>query len=238
MFYIGIHSSVQRHKRERFNLVKIMKKEEFESIIDREVNRINLQAQKGKKSPDDIIENIRKRDSKKGNHKTEAEKKENKSKKENYISDYNKQNYVSTTLLLKPEDRVLLEVQSELTGESFVQYLSRLIKQDSVNFSSDEVKVRYEEKMQLIRQSKEVGKTLAAALNQEKTKKKQEMINQISQEAKEYFGVDPLTLPKTERLKFILYKTDYGNKKGNIQAYCDAMEVSRAWYYKKVKSRQ
>lgn len=212
-----------------------MNKTDLENIIMNKAIDETKKDEKKNASEDDIKNKIKKRDEQKGNYKSDTEKKETQNRTLDYISAYNKKNYISTTINFKPEERVLLEVLSELSGESLTRYIARLIEQDKSNYPADEVQSRFDSKMQLINNQKKRNSSSIVAPKKQESKKNQDP-EEVLQEAKEYFGTDPLTLPKTERLEFILYKTNNGEIKGDIQAYCNALDVSRAWFYQKVSA--
>ena len=184
-----------------------------------------------KKKKELTSDDIRARDKNKGQHRTEEEKNKTKAKSNQYINDYNKKHYIKTVFAFPPEDRALLETLAKLSGETLTQYVIKLIKNDRKNYDSEEFQEIYDDKLERYIEKFNKNKPLNSVLKQETAKEKEEMTKKIIKEAEEYFGKDPFSLSKTERAKYILKVTNYGEDKGLIQTFCNALEVSRAWFY-------
>ncbi len=196
-------------------------------INEQKTPKKSISAQKTELSSDEI----RARDKNKGRYRTQNEKNQTKEKNSQYINDYNKRHYIKTVFAFLPEDRVLLETQAKLSGETLTQYVVKLIKNDQKNYDADAFKKIYDDKFEKYSEKFNKDKPLSSVLKQETIKEKEEMTKKIIKDAGEYFGKDPFSVSKTERAKYILKITNYGEDKGLIQTYCNALEVSRAWFY-------
>ena len=63
--------------------------------------------------------------------------------------------------------------------------------------------------------------------------RKQQLIDDIKKDAEKFFGQDPLTVDKKDRLQYIDKKMNEEDKKMelSVNVMCEALEVSRSWYY-------
>ncbi len=124
---------------------------------------------------------------------------------------------------LSAEQRTILETQSELRGMSVSDYIIFLIDKEHKKINNKEYKEVFE-------------KTLTDIKNPEKKthkEKRQEKMEQIFKEAEKDLGADPLTLDKDVRLYYIdkIMKDPERSKGKSIQLMCEALDVSRSWYY-------
>ncbi len=163
-------------------------------------------------------------------NRTEQEKEETKKKNLQYIKEYNKERYVKLYLNVEIEDKIKFDTQAELNEMSLQKYFSKILNEDTANYDKEEFEALFEEKKEKLTSAYKNNSVLEMKRSI-KQKEREELIEIALKEAWDYFGKDPLKMPKKNRAEFIVYKRDHGMKKGGIQAYCDAMQITRAWYY-------
>lgn len=215
-----------KEKNERKRVVH-MEKRRF--IDEQDDTKLSPSKKKGPLTSEEIKE----RDKKKGQFRSEAEKSKTRSQNLKYINNYINKHYVKTVFAFQPKDRVQLETQAKLSGETLVQYVLRLIKEDqqNYNYNGEEYQSIYNDKLNKYTEKFKDDQSLSSGLKEEREQEKEEQVKKILKDAEEYFGKDPFSVSKTERAKFILKNTNYGEDKGFIQTYCNALDVSRAWFY-------
>ena len=192
----------------------------------------------GSKRKELTSEQIRIRDGRKGNRRSAEEKNKTKIKNNQYINEYNKKHYVKTVLALPLEERALIETLSKLSGKNLTQYVISLLRKDQENYDTDEFRMIFDEKLKKYSDKYKNDKPLTSVLKQETEKEKEEIIREIIERARQYFGKDPFTVSKTVRARYIIKETSQSDKEGMIQTFCNALEVSRAWYYKILKDTE
>jgi hypothetical protein len=160
----------------------------------------------------------------KGNHNTEEEKKQTKQRNLAYINAYNKKNYFKITINFTSEHKALLDTLAELNNMTVSGYIKTLLEQEKEKYDPKVFEKIYDRQYSIVVKKK--------ALTREE--KKQLLLDNILKEAREYFGQDPLTVEKKDRLLYIDKKLNENNKNKDISvnSMCEALEVSRSWYYK------
>ena len=162
--------------------------------------------------------------------KTEEEKALTKKKNIDYIKEYNRKKLCKLYLNVPIEDKVIYDTQAKLSGLSLTAYFLKILHEDSKNFDPEEYEKALNANREEYMEAYE-NKTVLKKAREKKEQEREKIQATAIKEIEQYFNKPIDEIKKIDRVKFIMYKTDYFNEKGNIGNYCNALGISRAYCY-------
>lgn len=150
-------------------------------------------------------------------------------KQKKYLQEYKKgyfeDRYARLTFTMEPELKAMYLALTTLNKMTQIELLRMMLEKEVKNYDPEEYERAYR------KVSKEKINTRLNVRNV-----KEDQIETALKTAEKYFKLDPRTIDKNEKIKYIKKESDKG--KVSVSVLCEALDISRALYYQALRKEK